>query len=110
MKTTNRISHHFTDAEFLHALERTGAVKIEPVPHSLTPVEPRGQLAVPEFDYATNTVHGSLKDDGLGCDDEPVPHVPEVDVSGVCFAVCLGCVMGLVLWALVGSVVWRVLR
>lgn len=107
MKTTNRISHHFTDAEFLHALERTGAVKIESVPHSLTPIEPRGQLAVPEFDYATNSIHGSVKDVGP-CDEQPCRRSDPTSCV-VCALSFVGCVL-LVAWAAIGALVWRWLR
>lgn len=91
MTTQNRITPHFDELEFIEALERTGCVRIEHVPHTLTPVEPRGQLAVPDFDYTTNAVHGSVKDDGFGCDDEQVPEPPcaEYFFAGLCWAALL---------------------
>ena len=97
MTTQNRISPHFNELEFIEALERTGCVRIEHVPHALTPVEPRGQLAAPDFDYTTNTVHGSVKDQGACADEPERQSAPEHFFIGLLWA-------GLLTLAMVASV------
>lgn len=114
MKTTNRISSHFADVEFLEALERTGAVRIEAPRPPLVAVGDIGRSyeppPPPDFDYAHHVAGvGSVKDDGCGCDDEPTPSVPS-DVSWVvCGLSFVGCAL-LLCWAALAAVVWRWMR
>lgn len=65
---------------------------------NLAPLEPRGHFSEPVFDYATNTLHGSIKDTGP-CDDEPERESfqPEYFFIGLLWA-------GLLTLALVASV------
>lgn len=95
----NRITQHFDELEFIECLERCGCVKIEHVPHGLTPVEPRGQLAVPDFDCAHNVAGvGTVRE----C-ETPEEERRRIDVGPVCFAAGVSVLM----WSLAGWLVGR---
>jgi len=98
----NRITQHFDELEFIEALERTGAVRIEAVPHSLPPLVAVGDIGAyappepPEFDCAHNVAGvGTLRDEA------PPAEPPRGDgVAGCCWCVALGIVAWVALLAL----------